>query len=604
MRSLFFPFLLCLLGINSSLLRAQELLQQSVHLDGQELPLVQALDAIATAGDFYFSFNPQQLPPKRVTLPSQEVAVHQAIEHALDQTELTYRVWGEHVLIQPRKKKKIDPITPSLAATPRISFRISGYVRNAQTRVSLALAHLVSTDEGIHTQSDASGRFQFSISAQDSLNIEVYLAGYRPALLQLEVNQDLELGIIELRPIQVDTLTSRILQLEMTEARNPLEELLVVRALVKPSLRATTESNNLTPKLGQFSFIPPLSNHFIYGGQYMNHLSLNLIAGYAGGLSGIEIGGLLNATRHQMSGLQIAGLVNGVGGHARGAQFAGGFNINLGTMRGLQMAGAVNSATDLEGGVQIAGAANFLRHNMIGAQVAAALNLSPGQINGLQLAGFASLNWGQVKGAQISGAFNLAKDIHGLQLAPVNIAHDLAGAQIGVINVAHNVKGIPIGVITLIRHGYHSISFGSDLAWPLQATLRLGVPRFYNIFTYGMRPYQEGWLRGISYGAGSRLTSWEKRMGFRLEATVTTWLSGSPLGTQVQARPLVDWKIMDNLRFLVGPTANLFRAFPAADILIQDSPLPYALWMRETRGRLVSQGWIGIYAGISLERQG
>ncbi|MEM9985990.1 MAG: hypothetical protein AAF804_12940, partial [Bacteroidota bacterium] len=295
---------------------------------------------------------------------------------------------------------------------------------------------------------------------------------------------------------------------------------------------------------------------------------------------------------------------NGVGGHAKGMQIAGGVNINLGTMRGLQMAGAVNTATDLEGGVQLAGAVNFLRHNMVGTQIAAGVNLSPGRISGLQLAGGASLNRGQVKGAQISGGFNLAKDLDGLQLAPVNLAHDLSGAQIGVINFANEVKGVPIGVLSLVRHGYHSISLGSDLAWPFQTTLRLGVSHFYNVFTYGLRPHQGNWLQGFSYGVGSRFTSWEKRRGFRLEATVGNWLADTPLGTHIQIRPLMDWQLMNHLRLLAGPTLNFFRAFSQADILTENAPLPYALWMRESQGRLISQGWIGVYASISLERQG
>jgi len=60
----------------------------------------------------------------------------------------------------------------------------------------------------------------------------------------------------------------------------------------------------------QFTFITPLGTNGIESENVTNNLSINLLAGYNGGLRGTEFGGFANILKGDMDGAQFAGFSN------------------------------------------------------------------------------------------------------------------------------------------------------------------------------------------------------------------------------------------------------------------------------------------------------
>ncbi len=80
--------------------------------------------------------------------------------------------------------------------------------------------------------------------------------------------------------------------------------------------------------------LPPLSTNGKHAGNCVNQASINLLAGYSAGLSGVEISAFSNSERDFAHGIQIAGFGNFVGGEFAGFQFSSFANFNKGISNG------------------------------------------------------------------------------------------------------------------------------------------------------------------------------------------------------------------------------------------------------------------------------
>ena len=211
----------------------------------------------------------------------------------------------------------------------------------------------------------------------------------------------------------------------------------------------------------QLSFLYPLGTNGIQSKQIANAVSFNMIAGFNGGLTGLEFGGFLNSIRYDAKGVQFAGFGNVVGRSLYGGQFAGFFNLTGRSSNGLQAAGFANIAGEGSKGIQLAGF----------------MNVSGGKMAGMQIAGF------------------------------MNVAKTLSGIQLGVFNYADTVDGgIPVGVFSFVRKGgYRNLTLGANETLFGIASIKMGVPKFYNIISIGIRPETEQLNWAIGYGIGSRI---------------------------------------------------------------------------------------------------
>jgi len=284
----------------------------------------------------------------------------------------------------------------------------------------------------------------------------------------------------------------------------------------------------------QITLISPLGTNGLNSPQVDNIISLNIIAGYAGGVKGFEIGGFANAIKKDMHGLQIAGFGNLVNGKTSGGQVAGFMNLNMNTTNGAQIAGFMNFSKSNMIGTQLAGFTNMNMDSTNAAQVAGFMNMNKGSSKGAQIAGFANIGTedlsaaqisgfanianGNVKGTQIAGFLNLTKnDMDGLQLGVVNYAKNIKGAQIAVFNVADSIEnGLAFGVFSFVKKGYKAFELAGSESIHGILSFKTGTHKFYNIVSLGTNfTGVDAWALGYGFGT---LLPLNQRMGLSLEA--------------------------------------------------------------------------------------
>ncbi len=246
----------------------------------------------------------------------------------------------------------------------------------------------------------------------------------------------------------------------------------------------TGDSTRIVPF--HISFITPLGTNGLQSWNTTNRISLNLFAGYSGGLKGIEFAGFGNVLKGDMDGIQLAGFCNNTFGRANGIELAGFWNYNQMKLKGLQLSGFANAAMDTVEGIQASGFAN----------------ITVGDMSGIQSAGFANITTGTQMGLQSAGFFNYAQKLHGV--------------QIGFVNVADTVeKGIPIGFLSLVKHGYKVIQIGGNETLYGEISFKTGVRQFYNIFSLGASVKNESVKWGFGYGIGTLIP-----LGRRLDMSI------------------------------------------------------------------------------------
>lgn len=287
------------------------------------------------------------------------------------------------------------------------------------------------------------------------------------------------------------------------------------------------EGNRIRPF--QLTFITPMGTNGIESGKYTNIISFNMFAGYSGGLQGVEFGGFSNAEHGNVRGAQFAGFTNVVTGNVYGAQFSGftnvvrkdltggqftGFsNVVVGNVSGIQACGFSNVVKEDMELVQIAGFSNVVNGKTNGAQIAGFMNVARKDIDGFQLAGFANVAANNAHAVQIAGFSNTAKDtLTGVQISGfINTAKHVNGSQIGFINVCDSMEnGIPLGFLSIVKKGYHKLEVGGSESFYATASVKLGVPRFYNILSMGIKPEGDMFYWGPGYGIGTELGITEK----------------------------------------------------------------------------------------------
>ncbi len=328
----------------------------------------------------------------------------------------------------------------------------------------------------------------------------------------------------------------------------------------------------------QLGFIPPLSTNGLESGKVVNNLSINLFAGYQGGLDGVELGGFVNVLKHDMKGAQFAGFGNTVFENTIGSQFSGFYNVNLGYTKGSQFAGFLNTVVDSTNAFQAAGFTNVVTqggtgfqaagfNNLVigeykGGQIAGFLNTNIGNIKGPQIAGFSNITIGNVKGVQLSGFGNIATgEVKGSQVSGfINVAQKVKGSQIGFINIADTVEGASIGFLSIVRNGYHRLEFEANETFYALASAKIGTEKFYNIFSAGFRPTKDHvyWIYG--YGIGTQFgLSPQLKMNFDLESFML--IQDDYINIDVnqlnRIKANVTYPIAEHLEVFAGPSFNI-----------------------------------------------
>jgi len=296
----------------------------------------------------------------------------------------------------------------------------------------------------------------------------------------------------------------------------------------------------------QFTFITPMGTNGIHSYKYKSTVSLNMLVGVTGGVEGIELGGLSNISLGNIHGVQFAGLSNFNKDRLTGVQGAGLLNVNLGNVNGAQVAGIMNVATKSFTGLQASGILNVVINDMRGPQFSGVMNVATGNIHG----------------GQASGILNFtAKKMTGVQAGLLNYATTLNGFQLGLVNISDSLQsGIPVGLFSFVRKGgYHVVELESNETFFLNANIKTGVKRFYNIFSAGVTARNGQAFMGYGLGFGTMISLTEKLhvdVDF-LSKTVFDyeWYSGYE-GVHSLAVS-ASWQLLERIMIYGGPTFNV-----------------------------------------------
>jgi hypothetical protein len=341
----------------------------------------------------------------------------------------------------------------------------------------------------------------------------------------------------------------------------------------------------------QVTLIPPAGTNGLRAASTINRFSLNIIAGYAAGLEGLEFGGLANINRDFMTGVQFAGLTNITGGKATGVQFAGFANINAEETEAVQFSGFSNINNGATKGLQAAGFMNLTRNESKTVQLAGFGNFSH-TVEGVQVAGFSNISSGTIKGLQIAGFINIARVVNGVQLS--------------VFNVADTVKkGIPIGVLSIVRNGFRELEIGFSEGLNAYISFKIGVKKFYNIFSAGMQNLSDRFRWAYGYGIGTHLYDREK---FKMNLELISYhINEEAFFTNAyndlqQAKLTFTLPVQKNISLFAGPTVNLMISdyYNPGSARTGSDFAPYTLHS-EWSGHTNLKYWIGFNAGVKID---
>ncbi len=387
-------------------------------------------------------------------------------------------------------------------------------------------------------------------------------------------------------------------------------------------------------------------------------LSLDLIAGVHGGISGVAIAGIADVERGVVRGGQVAGIA-AVAGEVNGVQVAGTAAV-AGRTTGMQLAGIAtyangNAATQGAGiaavslgtaAIQIAGVAAYAERDgylqaagiavhagrnggiQIGGISASAERASHVQIGGIatyagwssdvQVGGIAAVTDGragaQVGGVvsyaesadvQVAGLVNVTDRLAGLQIAPINVASRNDGMQLGVINIGGGPDGDSFGIINIVPGGRYDVEGSVDNDRLGTLLLRHGGRHWHNVYGVGGQSTNQPagarnddvWMYGAGFGPTFRLG------GSVLDLEAIAW------EVNHGARHERDLSLLAQARATLGIPLGFITlvAGAAANTYISDDPTSPFIVARTTMptGQMSSSDvkvtlWPSLFVGVRL----
>jgi hypothetical protein len=349
----------------------------------------------------------------------------------------------------------------------------------------------------------------------------------------------------------------------------------------------------------------------------------------SGNFQGASMAGFANVYHGNFTGVISSGFANVISGDVQGVQLSGFINMSA-NIRGFQGAGFINSAREVNG-LQVAGFANS-SGNQQGFQVSgfgnAAGNLQGFQVsgfgnvaknlNGLQLSWFGNIS-SNMQGFQITGFMNFSRDAQGFQLAGfgnlgrdvqgfqasgfLNVARKVKGFQLALINISDSIAGVPVGFLSIVRRGgYKSFEIGTSDAMHINTSFKTGVTRFYNIFTYSMRPFSEYPLHGMGYGLGTQFSMQNVLVNIETQSTALfLWGERNEgMNSLLELRSTFSFPLSSFLYAYLGPV--IYNQLNEEKDLVLAEKMwisPYGLYDFTIDGH-PSRIWIGARGGLVI----
>jgi hypothetical protein len=347
----------------------------------------------------------------------------------------------------------------------------------------------------------------------------------------------------------------------------------------------------------QITFVTPLGTNGVSSPGILNEFSFNVLVGVNGGVDGFELGGLVNIDNGPVGGAQISGFGNIVTGRFEGFQLGGFANINDSYTEGFQSAGFINIIDDDAEVFQIAGFGN-ITGSFEGMQLSGFGNFA-GDVEGFQGAGFMNIA-GKAEGAQIAGFMNVADKFEGLQGSGfMNIADKVDGVMIaGFLNICDSIDGIPIAPVSIVKqNGYRRFEFWSNETFYLNTSFKIGVPKFYTIFTVGYRPGVTDFNWGLGFGAGTSFAIADNHSvdieGHVYHINSQFWRRWE-YNQLNQVKVNFNYQIAEHFSLFAGPTFNILIA--ESDSYAQRIAPVWSFRIAERKNSV--RGWFGFNLGF------
>ena len=589
------PIRICIIFImiagQMTFLKAQErYLKRKVSINCPSCSVQVALQEIGKAGNFRFSYDANLIEAgRKVNIKAKETPVNTLLREILGKDVSPKEVGNHVILIRNRKQAKEHQ--------PYSQIRIAGKIADVANRKPLQDATVYEIENKRSAISGNDGGYYLILpSGKKVRSLTFCKSGYNDTVIFINQSADLHLDVL-LRPLGESLF--RMNKIAATEVIHATDSIALVKWLVPHE--TMVNAGNLyvgTSRTFQASIIPYIGTNWKVTGSITNRFSLNLLAGYTGGLKGLEIGGLLNISRNGIKGVQIGGLGNIAGGMGKGFQIGGLFNYIPDTIHGIQIGGLTNIVTGRIKGIQICGLANVMTKNNDAWQISGLLNLTVKDVRKVQIAGF--MNYGEnLDGIQVAGLINFARRHNdGVQIAGLlNYATIVNGLQLGLINVSNTVeRGIPIGLFTYVQEGYHLFELSGNEIFYGNVAFKSGTKSFYNFVQFGIGgDYKLQW----SYGIGTIFTVKDKwsvnidvSAGFVYHPADTVYR-----GLLLKFSPAVEYRFARHFAIFLGPAYNFFlfsKGQPSANSRGLSS---YDFYFKSTENASI-QMWIGGAMGV------
>lgn len=582
--------LFVLLTICGGAFSQESFLSKRITLNIPQCSLEIALDEIGEAGEFRFSYDADLIPAdKQVSLNVRNEKVGDLLEDLLGK-DIRPREIGNHVILvrnraEAREKQAFQDMI------------VSGMVLDASNREPIREATVFQVEYNRSAISAGDGRYRMVVpTGKKVMSLTYCKAGYRDTIIFIGQATECQVNVL-LRPVGPGL--TRIAPIPGAMVPLSIDSLRILNWMVPRETMINVQNLEVrTSRALQFSVIPALGSNGKVSGSHTNRFSINLFAGYNGGVKGVELGGLLNINKTRMTGVQFGGLGNIVGGKINGMQVGGLFNFDLGRFEGLQMAGLLNYIPDTLHGCQLTLGANVVTGRCEGWQLALLCNVAKKDVLKVQAAGL--VNYARnVYGVQIGSLLNIARNHNdGAQIAVLmNYATIVNGLQLGLINISNTIeRGIPIGLFSYVQEGYHLLEISGNEIFYGNVAFKSGTRNFYNFVQFGVGSDYK--LLG-AYGIGS-IFSLTNKLSVNLDASAG--FVYHPTGTVyhgllLKFNPALEMRFAKHFAIFLGPSYNFYLFSKGEPSATPRGLSNYDFYFRSTPNASI-QMWIGGTLGV------
>jgi hypothetical protein len=201
LRSLIFLFLL----ISCHFSFSQDL-NKRITIKAKNKPIADVLNEISEKGKIYFSYNPQIIPDKKITIKATHVSIDEVLKVVLNQNGLDYSVVENQVVLKKLVVDKSWPETKTLIKTG--THTISGFIKEKSNGEVLIGANIYAEGTSHGTTSNGYGFYSLTLPKGEYKIIYSYIGFLQNGIEMrldgdISINVDLEEAKTEIKEVEI-----------------------------------------------------------------------------------------------------------------------------------------------------------------------------------------------------------------------------------------------------------------------------------------------------------------------------------------------------------------------------------------------------------------